>query len=59
MNTHGNIAFEMNTYQEFPAELCAGIPGASTANGRTCWNEVHKGDHCEECAKEINEHQHD
>ena len=49
----------MKTYQEFPAELCAGIPGASTANGRTCWNEVHNGDHCEECAKEINEHQHD
>lgn len=59
MNTHGNIAFEMNIYQEFPAELCAGIPGASTANGRTCWNEATTGDHCEECAKEINEHQHD
>lgn len=49
----------MYTHIEFPAELCAGVPGASTSNGRTCWNEVTTGDLCEECKREIEEHAND
>lgn len=43
----------------FAPDLCIGVPGASTSNGRACRNEATTGDMCEECKREMEEHLND